>query len=146
MLNKSVSNLENDFVSGARQMADAALASLGDLIEPAAETAKSTGELWEMSVYAAKALVGARPSMSAAINACLLRALDDIKKLWEIEETSEHQDLKRTSAIAKRMINDMLEERKATGLRLSDNFVEWIRDCSRQVGPSRGIPSRLPHN
>jgi hypothetical protein len=62
-MESSVGGIKNDFVSGAREMANQALRSLGTLIELAAVTARDREELWKMGVGAAKQLGDARPSM-----------------------------------------------------------------------------------
>ncbi|KAF2449135.1 nagb/rpia/CoA transferase-like protein [Karstenula rhodostoma CBS 690.94] len=131
-LNKAVSGLKNDFVSGAREMADSALSTLSSLIVAAAATAQNRNELWQMTISAAKKLSNARPSMNAAVTSCLLRALDEVMKLWDMLDEKRNKPPDDLAAMARRQIVRILEKRKEAGMRLSDNFVERLRAYCRQ--------------
>jgi hypothetical protein len=134
MLDEAVDALKNDFVSGARQMAYAALSNLSSLMEAAKDVAKSRAELWQKAVYAVEELSGARPSMNAAVSSCLLRALVDIATGWD-EEEEEHRfiDSQREAKVdylvkkARIMIGHILDDRKKTDERLGRSFMGYIK-------------------
>jgi hypothetical protein len=132
-LSEAVSGLKNDFVSGAREMADSALATLSSLIVAAGLTAQSRNELSQMIISAAKELSNARPSMNAAIISCLLRALDEVMKLWDMLDEKRSKAPDDLAAMARRQLVRILEKRKESGMRLSDNFAERLRAYCRQV-------------
>ncbi|KAF2276902.1 nagb/rpia/CoA transferase-like protein [Westerdykella ornata] len=62
-LDKAVKNLQEDYASGAREMANQALRYLATVIEIAAITARDGRETWEMAVMGGRALSEARPAM-----------------------------------------------------------------------------------
>lgn len=132
-LSEAMASLQNDFVSGARQMADSALSTLSSLIVVAASTAESRDELWHMAVSAAKELCKARPSMNAAITSCLLRALEEVLQLWDMLDDKKNKMPEDLAAMARRQLVRILEKRKETGIRLSENFAERLRAYCRQV-------------
>ncbi|KAK7186458.1 translation initiation factor eif-2b subunit family protein [Paraphaeosphaeria sporulosa] len=133
-LNEAVSGLKNDFVSGAREMADSALSSLSSLIVVAAAAALNRDELWNMTISAAKELSSARPSMNAAITSCLLGALDDLSKLWDSLDKERNKPPDELAAMASRQMVRTLEKRKEAGMRLSENFAERLRAyCSQRL-------------
>ncbi|KAJ4295536.1 hypothetical protein N0V90_007549 [Kalmusia sp. IMI 367209] len=131
-LREAVDRLKNDFVSGAREMADSAISALSDLIEAAAVTAENRDELWKMAVVAAKALSEARPSMSAAITSCLLRALEEIRRLWETLDEKKNKSAVDLAAMSRRQLMRILEQRKEAGIRLGENFAERLKAYCRQ--------------
>ncbi|KAF9741111.1 translation initiation factor eif-2b subunit family protein [Paraphaeosphaeria minitans] len=131
-LNGAVASLKNDVLYGAREMADSALSKLSSLIVAAATTAQNRNELWEMTIFVAKELSKARPSMAAAITSCLLRALDEVSKLWEALDEKRNKAPDDLAAMARRQIVRILEKRKEAGMRLSDNFAERLRAYCRQ--------------
>ncbi|KAJ4359455.1 uncharacterized protein N0V89_000008 [Didymosphaeria variabile] len=131
-LSQAVSGLKNDFVSGAREMADSALSTLSSLIVTAASTAENKSELWQMAVSAAKELCAARPSMNAAITSCLLRALDEVLQLWDMLDEKRSKAPEDLAAMARRQLVRIIEKRKEAGIRLSENFAERLRAYCRQ--------------
>jgi hypothetical protein len=132
-LNEAAIGLNNDFVSGAREMADSALATLSSLIVAAGSAAQSRNELSQMAISAAEELSNARPSMNAAITSCLLRALDEVMKLWDMLDEKRSKAPDDLAAMARRQLVRILEKRKESGMRLSDNFAERLRAYCRQV-------------
>ncbi|KAF1977318.1 nagb/rpia/CoA transferase-like protein [Bimuria novae-zelandiae CBS 107.79] len=131
-LEAAVERLKDDFVSGAREMADSVLSTLSSLIVTAASTAQSRDELWSMAVSAAKELSEARPSMNAAVTSCLLRALDEIKHLWEMLDENKNKSTNDLAAMSRRQLVRIVEKRKEAGIRLSENFAERLRAYCRQ--------------
>ncbi|KAF2689877.1 nagb/rpia/CoA transferase-like protein [Lentithecium fluviatile CBS 122367] len=125
LLENAVRNLQNDFTSGARQMADASLSHLSSLINAASHTAKSREELWQHIVTVAKALSGARPSMDAAITSCLLRALEGVREVWN-DEGDEENTVKEFAGVAERLIEGALKRRKDAANRLAGEFVRYV--------------------
>lgn len=136
-LDEAVARLKNDFVSGAREMADSALLTLSSLIEAGALTANNREELWSMAVSASKELSEARPSMNAAVTSCLLRALDEIKHLWEVLDEKKDRSANDLAAMARRQFARILEKRKEASIRLGENFAERLKAYCRQVSPPR---------
>lgn len=132
-LSEAVELLENDFVSGAREMADSTLSMLSKLIVASATTASNRDELWNMTVLAAKQLSAARPSMNAAIISCLLRALGEIEELWDMLDEKRCKSVEDLAAMARRQLTRILEKRKEAGIRLGENFAERLRAHCRQV-------------
>jgi methylthioribose-1-phosphate isomerase len=134
MLDDAVDALKTDFVSGARQMADAALSSLSLLIDAAQHTAKSREELWHGAVHAMERLSSARPSMNAAVSSCLLRALDDIDQHWDLEEGD--TNVERLVTIAREAIGIILQERQDAGEQLGKNFAYYVEGHAAYGGPN----------
>jgi hypothetical protein len=127
LLDGAVQGLKNDFVSGARQMADTALSDISRLIEATQDMAQSRGDLWRSVVSAARALCDARPSMNAAVTSCLLRALDAIANAWDKEgETGKEKTAVDLARVAKKEVDGMLARRKEAGVRLGKNLVGYI--------------------
>lgn len=134
LLDKSVDDLKNDFVSGARELASTALSNLSSLIEAAGRAAESRNNLWHAAVFAVRALCDARPSMNAAVTSCLLRALDRVKGAWESCEGAEgRMTVEGLAGIAIQECEDMLEGRWKTGVRLGAHFVEYITKHSKVI-------------
>ncbi|KAF2647692.1 nagb/rpia/CoA transferase-like protein [Lophiostoma macrostomum CBS 122681] len=143
LLSSAVQELQEDYVSGARQMADSSLSNLASLIEAAADTARDREELWGMSARVAWELCGARPSMGAAITSVLLRSLNAIAQLWDTETTTASTAKTPTelARIAGYRIEQTLHERKDAGLRLGQHFSTYIRENILNVRPS---PTTIP--
>lgn len=132
-LDEAVKHIQNDFVSGSKEMADSALATLSTLIVAGSSTAGDREELWNMVVWAAKKLCAARPSMNAAMTSCLLRALNEIKQLWEILDEKRNKGADDLAAMARRQLVRILEKRNEGGIRLGENFAERLKAYCRQV-------------
>ncbi|KAF1957142.1 nagb/rpia/CoA transferase-like protein [Byssothecium circinans] len=125
-LAEACDELKDDFSSGARQMADSALESMAHLIAFSATSATRRDELWKMMVHAARSLSEARPSMSAAITSCLLRALNDIAQSWDDDEEKGELDVTGLAETAEKAIRRMVETRKDDVMALSVEFVAWV--------------------
>jgi len=129
LLNDSIERLENDFTSGARQLADAALSDLSYLIDAAGHKAKDRDDLWQHAVSAAKALSNARPSMSAAVTSCLLRALSKLAEAWNRYEEGRGDgeiDVNFFVTVAMNVIEEMLEARNKAGVRLGESLAGYV--------------------
>lgn len=133
VVERAVDDLQNDFTSGARQLADASLKHLIHITDIAACMATSWGDLWALMVHAAKQLSCARPSMSAAITACLLRALEQIARLWNDEQIKGSQSTSDLARIAATTFDKVLMERQELGVNVGRAFTRWLRKHSREV-------------
>ncbi|KAF2021017.1 nagb/rpia/CoA transferase-like protein [Aaosphaeria arxii CBS 175.79] len=122
-LERAILDLENDFVSGARQLANRSLQQLHDIFSLAGQAARSKDELWSMLVSLARGLIGARPSMNAAIKSTVLRTLDKIRPEWDKEE---NDSISKVCERAKSGIQRHIEGRIGASDRLERNFVEWF--------------------
>ncbi|KAF2193496.1 nagb/rpia/CoA transferase-like protein [Zopfia rhizophila CBS 207.26] len=126
-LQSTVTSLKNDFVSGARAMADSSLYNLSTLVSLAAATASTKEELWDGARHAAKQLSLARPAMSAAITACLLRALSSIQEtLSNSSEEKSEMSVEELAQLALSTIERILEERKTAFEKLGESFSSWV--------------------
>jgi hypothetical protein len=132
-LESAVYELQHDFTSGARQLADASLSHLAHITDIAACTAVTWAEFWAMMVHAAKKLSNARPSMSAAITSCLLRALERIARYWNEEEAKGRQSTSEFARIAGGTFDQIREERKEITTHLGGSFTDWLRQQNNKV-------------
>jgi hypothetical protein len=132
-LESAVHELQNDFTSGARQLADASLSHLAHITDIAACTAVTWTEFWAMMVHAAKTLSNARPSMSAAITSCLLRALERIARYWNKEEARGRQSTSEFARIAGGTFDQIREKRKEINTHMGESFTDWLRQRSNKV-------------
>lgn len=133
-LDHAVYALKNDFVSGARQLADSALAAMIRLIRVAAPSANTRKELWNLMVYAAQHLCAARPSMGAAVTSCLLRALDELSGIWdEVEDAGLTTELDGKARIAGKAFEKIIDRRKASSMQLGSKFAEWLGEFPKEV-------------
>ena len=141
LLESVVHGITTDYVSGARQMASSALSNLATLIEFAASTAHSGEELWNLSVSAAQKMAIARPSMSAAVEACLLRALSSIEGTWRTEMEKDYKLPTELARIAGSVVQEILSERQEAGKNLGKSFTYWVKSCGPKVGiyPSHSL-------
>ncbi|PSN73406.1 nagb/rpia/CoA transferase-like protein [Corynespora cassiicola Philippines] len=134
-LSVALDGLQNDFTSGARQMGDAALTHLATVIDLASTSALTKDELWQISVGASKQLAAARPSMSAAIMSCVLRALDKISEAWNQEATS-GRIVVDYGRIASSTIKNMLKTRVKSTAILGKTFTTWAEDFITKCLPA----------
>ncbi|KAH7384546.1 hypothetical protein BKA66DRAFT_462387 [Pyrenochaeta sp. MPI-SDFR-AT-0127] len=132
-LENAVNDLQQDFTSGARQLADASLKHLAHVTDIAACIATSWSEFWALMVHAAKHLSCARPSMSAAITSCLLRALEQIARLWNEEQAKGSQSTAELARIADGTLEKMLVERQRLSAQLGAIFTQWLRQHCSEV-------------
>ncbi|KAF2468578.1 nagb/rpia/CoA transferase-like protein [Lindgomyces ingoldianus] len=142
-LESSVDQLQSDFESGARGLADNALSSLSTLIDLAATTAADRGDLFKMVKGAAKQLSFARPSMSAAITNCLLHALQQIQGIWDKETKAGSKTPTDLARIAQEAIGAILKERKALSVQLGKQFAFWMKQYS--LKPCAGDEKHYVH-
>lgn len=132
-LKGAMRELRNDFTSGARQLAESALDRLAYVTDIAACMATSWGEFWALMVYAAKQFSRARPSMSAAITACLLRALERIARTWNEEHAKGIQSTVELARIAGGVFNAIVRERKESRGQLGTTFTGWLKKYYSEV-------------
>jgi translation initiation factor 2B subunit (eIF-2B alpha/beta/delta family) len=126
-LEKAIHELQNDFQSGARQLADASLSHLAHITEIGASVATTWGKFWAIMVHAAKQLGQARPSMSAAITSCLLRTLERIARRWNDEQDRGSRNTPDLVNIARGLLDEIRKERRQIGARLGENFTSWLK-------------------
>jgi translation initiation factor 2B subunit (eIF-2B alpha/beta/delta family) len=148
-LEKAVIELQNDFQSGARQLADASLSHLAHITEIGASVASTWGKFWAIMVHAAKQLGKARPSMSAAITSCLLRTLERIARRWNDEQDRGQRNTSDLVNIARGLLDEIRRERRQIGARLGDNFTSWLKShygdvSSMLIASSPVIPVTTP--
>jgi translation initiation factor 2B subunit (eIF-2B alpha/beta/delta family) len=148
-LEKAVNELQNDFQSGARQLADASLSHLAHITEIGASVASTWGKFWAIMVHAAKQLGQARPSMSAAITSCLLRTLERIARRWNDEQDRGQRNTSDLVNIARGLLDEIRRERRQIGARLGDNFTSWLKShygdvSSMLIASSPVIPVTTP--
>lgn len=127
LLARATHDLQHDFVSGARQLADKALQHLLYIIQIAACDATSPHKLRQMIVQAAKQLCSARPSMSAAIKSCLLRTLELVSKCWEKESSEGRNSTAHYGRVATDVLKSVIQKRKGAEERLNANFEIWLK-------------------
>lgn len=132
-LERAVHDLQNDFTSGARQLAGSSLSHLAHVTDIAACMATSWGEFWAMMVHAAKHLTYARPSMSAAITSCLLRALERIARTWNEEQAKGSQSTAELARIAGGTFDEILRERRELSGQLGQTFTHWLHKHCNEV-------------
>jgi translation initiation factor 2B subunit (eIF-2B alpha/beta/delta family) len=145
----AVRELQNDFESGARQLADISLNQLAQITELGASVATSWGESWAMMVHVAQQLGKARPSMSAAITSCLLRTLERIARRWNEEQEHGLRSTLEFANIAKGMLDEIRKERRKIGAQLGESFTFWLKNHYTDVptitfGSSPVIPPKSP--
>ena len=138
VLQAAVHQLENDSTSCARQMADASLGYLAHVTDIAACFATSWGEFWAMMIHAAKKLSNARPSMSATISSCLLRALERIARMWNEEQANGSRGTSELARIAGGTFDEIVRQRKQLSSRPGQIFAQWLREYMEEIRP----PSR----
>ncbi|QRC99243.1 hypothetical protein JI435_065730 [Parastagonospora nodorum SN15] len=150
-LEKAVQELQNDFQSGARQLADASLAHLAHISEIGASVATTWGKFWAIMVHAAKQLGQARPSMSAAITSCLLRTLERVARRWNDETEKGQRNTEDLVRIARGLLEEIRTERRQISARLDETFAVWLKENFTQKPPSGvpfisgpGIPFNIP--
>jgi translation initiation factor 2B subunit (eIF-2B alpha/beta/delta family) len=148
-LELAIYQLQNDFTSGARQLADTALSHLAHITELGAPVANSWGEFWSTMVHAAKQLSMARPSMSAAITSCLLRTLERIARRWNDEQAMGLQSTAEFALIAQATLSDIHHERRKIASQLGESFTFWLKNHYIHVptllfGTSPVIPPKSP--
>ncbi|CAO2655744.1 Nn.00g045470.m01.CDS01 [Neocucurbitaria sp. VM-36] len=134
-LESAVHELQNDFTSGARQLAESSLVHLAHVTDIAACMATSWGEFWALMVHATKHLSSARPSMSAAITACLLRALERIARMWNEEQAKGVQSTSELARIAGGTFDAILRERRELSGQLGLTFTNWLHNHCSEVLP-----------
>jgi translation initiation factor 2B subunit (eIF-2B alpha/beta/delta family) len=127
-LESAVRQLQNDFQSGARELADASLSHLARITEIGASVATTWGKFWAIMVHAAKQLGQARPSMSAAITSCLLRTLERIARRWNDEQEKGQRNTSDLVNIARSLLNEIRKERRQISARLDESFTSWLRN------------------
>ncbi|KAF1911083.1 hypothetical protein BDU57DRAFT_552322 [Ampelomyces quisqualis] len=132
-LERAVQELQNDFQSGARQLADASLSHLAHITEIGASVATTWGKFWAIMVHAAKQLGQARPSMSAAITSCLLRTLERIARRWNDEQERGQRNTSDLVNIARALLEQIRKERSQISARLDENFTSWLKDRYGEV-------------
>jgi len=133
-LDNAVHDLRKDTTSSAHHLADAALTRLGHFAQMAATIAITRVEFWTLMVRAAKKLSAARPSMSAAVTACLLRALDRIVDRWTEEQVDHPEETTALADITVEVIGDIFKERQETVTRLAETFTLWLKKhCGANV-------------
>lgn len=132
-LQEAVHQLQNDFQSGARQLADASLSHLARITEIGASVATTWGKFWAIMVHAAKQLGRARPSMSAAITSCLLRTLERIARRWNDEQEKGHRNTADLVNIARNLLNEIRRERRQISMRLDENLTSWLKTYYNDV-------------
>ncbi|ORX95546.1 hypothetical protein BCR34DRAFT_607915 [Clohesyomyces aquaticus] len=135
-LESCVEQLQNDFVSGARGLADNALCSFSTLFGIAATSAEDGKQLFNMMTKAAKRLCYARPAMSSAITSCLLRALQRIQEACAV--SSEEKIPTNLATVAQTIITTIQTERSNTSMRVGTQFTEWFKDFYI-AKPGRGL-------
>lgn len=132
-LQEAVAQLQNDFQSGARQLADTSLSHLARITEIGASVATTWGKFWAIMVHAAKQLGQARPSMSAAITSCLLRTLERIARRWNDETERGQRNTGDLVNIARALLNEIRKERRQINLHLDENFTSWLKNYYNDV-------------
>jgi translation initiation factor 2B subunit (eIF-2B alpha/beta/delta family) len=148
-LEMAVRELQNDFTSGARQLADTSLTHLAHISELGAPVASSWGEFWATMVHAAKHLSQARPSMSAAITSCLLRTLERVARRWNEEQAGGVQGTAEFANIARDILDEIQQERRKISTQLGESFTFWLKNHYTHVpdvlfGSSPIIPPKSP--
>ncbi|KAL5116394.1 hypothetical protein ACEQ8H_005742 [Pleosporales sp. CAS-2024a] len=138
-LEHAVQELQNDFQSGARQLADAALAHLAHITEIGASVATTWGKFWAIMVHAARQLGQARPSMSAAISSCLLRTLERVARRWNDETEKGQRNTQDLVRIARGLLEEIQRERRQIAARLDEAFATWLKE-NFTAKPSRNVP------
>jgi translation initiation factor 2B subunit (eIF-2B alpha/beta/delta family) len=144
VLEAAVHELENDSSSCARQMADASLGYLAHVTDIAACFATSWGEFWAMMIHAAKRLSRARPSMSATISSCLLRALEKIARMWNEEQANGSRGTSELARIAGGTFDEIVRQRKELSSRPGQIFAQWLREYIEANRPLSGSKSTAP--
>jgi len=129
LLSEAAARLRNDFISGARQMADIALADFAHLIEVAGKEARRKDGLWDEVVRAVKVLSKARPSMSAAVSTCLLRALKDIRDA----DMEKYEGPKEAAHMWALITKNRLDKRRGDGERIGRYFKKWLEELYNGV-------------
>jgi translation initiation factor 2B subunit (eIF-2B alpha/beta/delta family) len=127
-LESAIHHLQNDFQSGARELANASLSHLARITEIGASVATTWGKFWAIMVHAAKQLGQARPSMSAAITSCLLRTLERIARRWNDEQEKGQRNTSDLVNIARTLLNEIRKERRQISTRLDESFTSWLRN------------------
>ncbi|KAF2262750.1 nagb/rpia/CoA transferase-like protein [Lojkania enalia] len=125
-VSRVVKTLQNDFESGARQLADHALSQLGDIIDYGSHTSANREQLWSYAVKAVRLIIAARPSMSAAVGTALLRALDTLDELWTAALASGHKVTAELARHARVHLDQTISERKAVAGKLREEFCKWV--------------------
>jgi hypothetical protein len=128
-LKSAVDGIRTDCIFNDRQIASFALGNLATLVDFAADTARVRQELWEMAVSASKEMAYAKPAASAAVMACLLRALMEINAVWdeEMEKSVTFKTPKELSGLAGWVVERLLEERKLAGVHLGRALTFWVK-------------------
>ncbi|KAF2203628.1 nagb/rpia/CoA transferase-like protein [Delitschia confertaspora ATCC 74209] len=123
-----VQDLKTDYVSGAREMADKALDHLQVLLREAVFEVQNPFELLKIAVLVIQALSSARPAMSAAISAALVRCLKDFTELILIKlSTGTDPDMIRKSAsVMCDYVSTIRSVRKREFLELGHHFAAWL--------------------
>lgn len=131
-LSYAVLDLQNDTTSGARQLADSALKHLEHFADLSSNIALTSVEFWTLMVRAGKQLCAARPSMGAAVTACLLRVLSQIVNHWTEDELPRESDP--MANFTANLIEDTIKERQDISQRLGESFTKWLQDnCGAEV-------------
>lgn len=125
-LNNSVKELQNDFTSGARELAETSIKALIRLSRIEAQTSTYWGDSWARLVLAAKHLSAARPSMGAAITASNLRALECIARLWNEKHGNGIDSTTEFARAVEHALERVLKKRKQEFPRLIGNFQGWL--------------------
>lgn len=138
-LQNAVLELQYDFQSGPRQLADASLRHLAHITDIGASVATTWGKFWAIMVHAAKQLGKARPSMSAAITSCLLRTLERVARCWNDETEKGQRNTSDLVRIARGLLEEIREERRRISTCLDETFAMWLKENFTQAPPS-GVP------
>ncbi|KAF2243907.1 nagb/rpia/CoA transferase-like protein [Trematosphaeria pertusa] len=143
LLESAVLALKNDFVSGAKELADVALEHLAVLFGAAGNIAKSRNELWKVGVQAAKQLSEARPSMGAAVTMALLSALDQIENEWnrmQKEYSRGPQSRPGSETVPQRLAEaarDLIEQHILVARKhshgMSEGFDHWMQEFNQEL-------------
>jgi hypothetical protein len=72
---------------------------------------------------------------SAAITACLLRALSSIEEIWQSQDAN--MSPTELSHLSTERIRHILEERKASGIQLGQAFTAWTNKLLEEVSTPR---------
>jgi hypothetical protein len=82
-----------------------------------------------------KKIAYAKPDVSTAVTACLLRALVEINSAWneEMEKSVSVKTPKELSSIAGWTVQKLLEEREGAGIRLGKTFTFWVKAYGSEV-------------
>ncbi|KIY42976.1 translation initiation factor eIF-2B subunit family protein [Fistulina hepatica ATCC 64428] len=124
---RGLRELQNDTVSGAQEMAVHALRVFRDGIDDV--HTNDPNEFWRrlrmMGWHIAK---NGRPSMSAAIEGGILRALTDVKKRWDATSVTTGRD------VAQKVVTELISASESVTSRLKTAFLKFMADEGRNRG------------